>query len=271
MTGVEAMLARLSALYALHAYLPVSSFAQSARRLSRALRGKPASRQPTHLPQISWREALSERPIRLVETEKRFGNVNRAELAVLALAAAHAAPGSELIEIGTFDGRTTLNLALNSPAAASIVTLDLPAGERTAYAIEEAERPLADKPVSGERIHTCRPGLRACASRIRQVFGDSARYDWSPHLGRAGIVFGRAGVVFVDGSHAYEYAQKDSESAFRLVRPGGMVLWHDYGVWPGVTRALEELERSRGLGLRRIRGTSLVFWRAPLDRTAARH
>ena len=54
--------------------------------------------------------------------------------------------------------------------------------------------------------------------------------------------------------------------------PGGMVIWHDYGVWPGVTRALEELEASRNLGLRHIRGTSLVFWRAPagpIDRWAA--
>ena len=40
------------------------------------------------------------------------------------------------------------------------------------------------------------------------------------------------------------------------------MLWHDYGVWPGVTQALEELEAARRLGLVNIRGTSLVFWRA---------
>ena len=40
------------------------------------------------------------------------------------------------------------------------------------------------------------------------------------------------------------------------------MLWHDYGVWPGVTQALEELEASRWLGLVNIRGTSLVLWRA---------
>ena len=255
MTGVEAILARANALYALHAYLPISDFAQSARRLSRALRGKPPSRQVTQLPQVSWREALAERPIRLVETEKRFGNVNRAELAVLALAAAHAPPAREIVEIGTFDGRTTLNLALNAPKDAPVVTLDLPADQATAFAIEQSEQSLVDKPVSGERFRACRPSLRAFAGRIRQVFGDSARYDWSPHHGRAGL-------VFVDGSHAYEYVHNDSETAFRLVQPPGMVIWHDYGVWPGVTRALEELEKSRNLGLRHIRGTSLVLWRA---------
>jgi hypothetical protein len=40
----------------------------------------------------------------------------------------------------------------------------------------------------------------------------------------------------------------------------GMVIWHDYGVWEGVTRALEEIEASRHLGLRHVRGTSLVVW-----------
>lgn len=88
-----------------------------------------------------------------------------------------------------------------------------------------------------------------------QLHGDSATFDWSAHVGGAGL-------VFVDGSHAYDYAKKDSETAMRLIRPGGIVLWHDYGIWPGVTQALEELEAARGLGLVNIRGTSLVFWRA---------
>jgi hypothetical protein len=82
-----------------------------------------------------------------------------------------------------------------------------------------------------------------------------------PSIGRRTIR--RAGLVFVDGSHAYDYACKDSETAMRLVRPEGVVLWHDYGVWPGVTQALEELEAARHLGLLHIRGTSLVIWRAP--------
>ena len=49
----------------------------------------------------------------------------------------------------------------------------------------------------------------------------------------------------------------------QLVDGNGVVLWHDYGVWDGVTRALEDLEQTKNLGLRHIRGTSLVIWRAP--------
>ena len=88
----------------------------------------------------------------------------------------------------------------------------------------------------------------------RQLYGDSSTFDFSAHHGRAGL-------VFVDGSHAYEYVVADSETARALVAPNGIVLWHDYGVWEGVTRALEELEAKGRLGLRHIRGTSLVVWR----------
>ncbi|MGA2566813.1 MAG: class I SAM-dependent methyltransferase [Pseudolabrys sp.] len=106
------------------------------------------------------------------------------------------------------------------------------------------------------RLRNCRGPWRADAGRDVQLQGDSATFDWSPYLGWAGL-------AFVDGSHAYDYARKDSETAMRLVRPGGIVLWHDYGVWPGVTQALDELEAARRRGLVNVRGSSLVFWRAP--------
>jgi hypothetical protein len=54
----------------------------------------------------------------------------------------------------------------------------------------------------------------------------------------------------------------DTDTALRLVANKGMVIWHDYGVWDGVTRALEEIDSSRHLGLRHVRGTSLVVWQA---------
>ena len=66
----------------------------------------------------------------------------------------------------------------------------------------------------------------------------------------------------MDGSHAYDYVVADTDTAIRLVANKGMVIWHDYGVWDGVTRALEEIEASRHLGLRHVRGTSLVVWQA---------
>jgi hypothetical protein len=59
----------------------------------------------------------------------------------------------------------------------------------------------------------------------------------------------------------YEYVRADSQTALRLLRAeGGIVLWHDYGAWHGVTRALNELYATdaRCGNLFHIRGTTLA-------------
>lgn len=76
--------------------------------------------------------------------------------------------------------------------------------------------------------------------------------------------------MFVDGSHAYDYVLSDTDRALDLVDAGGIIVWHDYGVWEGVTRALEEIEAQRRPGLKHIKGTSLVFWRNDEKRGAPR-
>ena len=99
-------------------------------------------------------------------------------------------------------------------------------------------------------------GLRQCGDAWRKRPG-----AWCNCTGIARPKTGRRisagqGWSLSIGSHAYDYAKKNSETAMRLVRPDGIVLWHDYGVWDGVARALEELEAARGLGLVNIRGSS---------------
>jgi hypothetical protein len=81
--------------------------------------------------------------------------VRLSELAILALAAREAASGREIIEIGTFDGRTALNLAINAQPGISIATLDLPADQMSALAIEASERRYVDKPAPGARLRQC--------------------------------------------------------------------------------------------------------------------
>ena len=130
------------------------------------------------------------------------GNVTLLELLVLARLVRERRP-RRVFEIGTFDGRTTLTLAINAADDAQIFTLDLPAQTQTAHAIERAERAFVDKAVSGARFH----GTDA-ARKITQVFGDSATFDFTPF---------DAELVFVDGSHAYEYVLNDSERALGLL------------------------------------------------------
>jgi hypothetical protein len=72
------------------------------------------------------------------------------------------------------------------------------------------------------------------AYKIHQLFGDSLTFDFSPY-------FSQADLVFVDGGHRYEVVSSDSANALRLVRPGGVVVWHDfanYGHYNDITRAI---------------------------------
>ena len=253
--AIERMRARWRGFYALKLYLPLWAASRAGNARLRALRGVVNRHvQPTRLPRVAWSAVLPNQPIRLVETARGDGNVRLGELAVLAQAAVAAPAGREIVEIGTFDGRTTINLAINAPQAAGVFTLDLPPDQPTQFQLAPGERHFVDKPVPGARFRSCSGPWASDAERIVQLVGDSASFDWSPHLGKAGL-------VFVDGSHAYEYVRKDSETAFRLIAKDGIVLWHDYGVWEDVTRALEELEAEHKLGLRHIRDTSLVVWR----------
>jgi hypothetical protein len=255
-TTLERMAARWRGFYALNLHLPIQAMDhdwRARRRLRRGIVRRHA--QPTRLPQIPWSEAFPRSAVSLVEISKRNGNVRLGELAILAQAAAATAPGTEIIEIGTFDGRTAINLSVNAPPANPVFTLDLPPGEATQFALDAGERHFVNKPFPGDRFRSCHPAWTGKAAKIVQMMGDSATFDWSAHVGKVGL-------VFVDGSHAYQYALADSHTAFRLAASGATVIWHDYGVWDGVTRALEEIESEQRLGLKHIRGTSLVVWRA---------
>jgi len=243
----------LLSFYALSIKRPISYLGYRLRFISRQLRGKLRDQQVTRLPKISWRSVDPKQPLCLVEIDKAQGNVSFAEVVILAKIAGGVEPGSEIVEIGTFDGRTTLNMAMNSPSNCPIFTLDLPQGDDTAFDVEEGEKSFIDKPVSGARFIN---SDKEEATKITQMFGDSATFDFSDH-------FGKAGLFFVDGSHAYDYAKIDTATAMKVIRPGGTIIWHDYGVWEGVTKALDEIEAEQQLGLRHIRGTSLVFWQAP--------
>jgi hypothetical protein len=249
-----AVAGRLNGLYARSVYLPATILGQWYRRTSRRLRGVTRG-QPTRLPQVGWRDLFPARPIVLAQPQKNQGDVNLAELSVLATAAAAITAGSEIIEIGTFDGRTTLNLAANSSPHISVFTLDLPADMAPKFDLAPGERAFVEKPRSGRHFVEPTPAWESAARRITQLLGDSASFDWSAHHGRAGL-------VFVDGSHAHDYVLADTDTALRLIAQKGVVIWHDYGVWEGVTRALEEIEASRHLGLRHVRGTSLVVWKS---------
>jgi hypothetical protein len=203
------------------------------------------------LPEISIEALLGDPgPVRIPEPTPQDGNVSALESLVIAALTAASAP-SRCFEIGTFDGRTALTLAANCANGARVFSLDLPADrlEKAALTLEHADRAYVDKPIVGARLRG-----RPEAQRVTQLLGDSATFDFTPYHGNMEL-------VFVDGAHHYEYVMSDSRHALAMLPSGrGVILWHDYGGWPGVTRALNHLHATdpEFRDLRHIAGTSLV-------------
>lgn len=200
-------------------------------------------------PKLSVSDVVADAPaLSLRDIDAVSGNVSLLELTILASVAATIDAGS-IFEIGTFNGRTTVNLAANAPRA-TVYTLDLPVGEATNTSLraEQWDRAFMPNGQSLSRIEASEN-----ARRIVQLRGDSATFDFAPFAGTVDL-------CFVDGAHSYEYVINDSLRALEMVRHGGVILWHDYSVWPGVTRALNELFHSdrRFAALQWIAGTSLA-------------
>ena len=202
------------------------------------------------LPQVELATLLDGRvPVAVSEIDAVDGNTSLPELLVLATLVRRCKPG-RMFEIGTFDGRTSVNLVSNAPADAELLTLDLPPHTtRTAMPLDVAEEKYTPRGHNGRRFIQTR-----WKSRITQLYGDSATFDFTPYESSCDF-------VFVDGSHTYDYARNDSEVALRLVSPGGTIVWHDYQpFWTGVVRYLNELSLTspQGHRLRHVAGTSLV-------------
>lgn len=207
------------------------------------------------LPFISWEQVASSKPIRLAELEVKTGNMPVRELSLICGIIRKEKPLS-IFEIGTMNGRTTLNMALNSPEACTIYTLDLPKDElnRTQYHISKRFRKLVDKEISGELFLNQSAVDIPEKNKITQLLGDSGKFDFSPY-------YNSIDFIFIDGSHDYEYVLNDSEVALKLLREEkGVILWHDYRNGMEVVKAIEAFKkRHPDLEIYHIRDTAFAY------------
>jgi len=206
---------------------------------------------------ISWDQIASSKPIRLTELEVKTGNMPVSELALICGIIRKENPLS-IFEIGTMNGRTTLNMALNSPEECKIFTLDLPRDEagETQYQISKRFRKLVDKEVSGELFLNKSTAEFPEKNKITQLLGDSGKFDFSPY-------YNSIDFVFIDGSHDYEYVLNDSEVALKLLREGkGVILWHDYRNGMEVVKAIEKFKkRHPKLEIYHVKDTAFAYFK----------
>jgi len=177
------------------------------------------------------------------------GNATLYELYCLSSIANYLKP-QKIFEIGTFDGNTTLHLAVNTPEFTKIETLDLPPEqlEAASLRLDKGDSQLIDK--KGFKIGQCFLS-KDISKKITQHLSDSAKFDFS-------IYENKIDLFFVDGAHSFEYIESDTKNAFRCVKDTGIILWHDYGDIMDVTEFLNELSKSKPLF--RINFTSIVVY-----------
>jgi predicted O-methyltransferase YrrM len=164
---------------------------------------------------------------------------------------------SQIVEFGTFLGIGTSVMALNCEA--QILTIDLPdaAHGEEIETLNQADSTLVDQ--SRNRVGRHHRG-KSFSRRITELRCDSRYLDLARHIDRADL-------CLIDGGHSYECVARDTENAFRVLAPGGVMIWDDYfWLYPDVVRYLNELSRT-GRSMVRIKGTNLILFRnQPADR-----
>ena len=181
---------------------------------------------------------------------KTPGGTRLDELLVLAAVTRVLRPRT-IFEIGTFMGRTTSVFALNAPADARILTMDLPLDvdvERDAPAYLATDVDL----VRQRRVGSLLAELNL-AHRCQQLLCDSLVFDPAPHA--RSVELG-----FIDGAHTLRHVKNDTEKMASMMAERGLVFWHDYGgkgQFRDLTGYLDDL--SRRIGIYRVPQTTLAW------------
>ncbi|MBC7979059.1 MAG: class I SAM-dependent methyltransferase [Armatimonadetes bacterium] len=171
-------------------------------------------------------------------------SVSPMECAGLA-ALSHLVGAKKVFEFGTYKGVSTTQLALNVGEGGMVFTLDLPE-DHPAYSLpipKQEEQQIANEGSKGILIP------RDLLGRVTFLSSDSAKFDERPYLNTMDL-------VFVDGAHSYEYVKNDTEKGWKMLRPGGVIAWHDC---VASHRDVVKYIKESNLDAKLIAGTTLAF------------
>lgn len=171
-----------------------------------------------------------------VPFKAKMGHINRDELVFISSLVRWLEP-NKIFEIGTFDGLTTINMAINAPSNSEIYTLDIPQNsiENSRFKIDDYNKSMIFNSYKKYYIKL----FEKTFSNIHILEEDSGKFDFTNF-------YNQIDLVFVDGSHTFNYCYYDSMEAIKMVSEGGIILWHDYNKIvfnPGVTEALNKVCR----------------------------
>jgi hypothetical protein len=138
-----------------------------------------------------------------------------------------------VIEFGTAEGRTTLNLALHVPPDGEVVTLDFP-------------------PIPGQNDVGFFYWDQPLKSKIKQIFEGVDTWNSEPYRASAEI-------VFCDACDQPDGLSAETAQAFKVVKPGGVIFRHDYSSAEGPTKYWNAIAKE--LPVKHLEGTTLLCLR----------
>ena len=144
----------------------------------------------------------------------------------------------EIVEIGSFMGRSTCWLATGSKKACRerVTAIDHFRGSPE----HQAGRPYENRMIvsTGTTFHEFMQNIEKMqlCEYVNPVVATSeeAVSNWNKTVR----------LLFIDGDHSYESTKKDFELWSPFLCDHGYVCFHDVGAWPGPTQFYEELNRS---------------------------
>jgi len=146
-----------------------------------------------------------------------------------------------MIEFGCHYGVTARRLLDNVSTLEKYIGIDVPADHVTALKCQQTEVPI------------CAGSIGATDDRFYLLMASS--------IGLTADALEPCDAIFIDGDHSEEAVRHESWLARSLVRPGGIICWHDYGnPTVEVTQVLDELY-SEGWPIASVEHSWLAFMR----------
>lgn len=168
---------------------------------------------------------------------------NRRELDVLVALIASVSP-KVVIEFGCNEGRAAATILRNVPGIVDYVGIDVLPGYVTIKKCQRKEIPTE-------------PGKFAKSDgRFRLFVSPCGAFDLEPSELPA------ADAIFIDADHSRQGVLNDTKLAAAVIRPGGILIWHDDNGLPvvEVTQTLDEMHAA-GAPIVHVADTWLAFQR----------
>ena len=127
-----------------------------------------------------------------------------------------------IFEFGTCSGKTTTLMALNSPNDSKIITLTLDSNQAKNLNLDKQDNKVSIRNIINEsNYNKFIFSGKEYEKKISVMFMDSRKLNTDEYLNKFDL-------IFIDGGHTYSIIENDSIKAFKMIKMGGIILWHDY-------------------------------------------